>query len=608
MPSVFTKPTLLCKLLGMIRYNLRCLCQLLGLIGVITLAFLTSSANAQEPVPQTPPTFDPRFGVVDSFVNTDEATAAGVGWTRVFFRWDVVQPAGAFDWKPTNVPDTFLDAEIAAGRDVVAVLIGTPAWATPQMTSTAVPPMEAWGDFVYKIATQYKGRINHWVVWNQPDITDPASSSHTWDGNEEDYYRLLKEAYLKIKSVDPAMQVHLAGLTYTWDYNRGDRQYLARLLDVIKADPQAAGENYYFDVATYHIYYSPRQILDILTDVHSILDSYGLGNKPVWINETNAPPSEDYIEPNLAATPFKITLEEQSAFVIQAFALGLAGGAERVAIYKMRSERSGDTVDPYGLLRSDNSRRPAFNAFRVVTTYFANAQKVTWVQMGSVYVVTLDRDGQTTTVLWNTATAPTMFTLNAIAPSALLVDERGNQQTITANDRIYTLALPGAFCSNKPDCFIGGAPRLIVEAGSPDQRAPLLPVLTSTPTPSPLPATTTPSPTATPQMPPTLTPTVTPLPAAAMTQPPATAIIMTPGLTTTLAAPAAVLPGSDLTAEALPAASPGSAITSTITPIPPVTFSTVMKPNRILWLIIIGLIVFVVSYGIQVVIWYRARR
>ena len=83
---------------------------------------------------------------------------------------------------------------------------------------------------------------------------------------------------------------------------------------------------------------------------------------------------------------------------------------------------------------------------------------------------------------------------------------------------------------------------------------------------------------------------------------------MTPSLTTTLAAPAAVLPGSDLTAEALPVASPGSAITSTITPIPPVTFSTVMKPNRILWLIIIGLIVFVVSYGIQVVIWYRARR
>jgi len=50
----------------------------------------------------------------------------------VFFRWDVVQPAGAFDWKPTNVPDTFLDAEIAAGREVVAVLIGTPAWASPK--------------------------------------------------------------------------------------------------------------------------------------------------------------------------------------------------------------------------------------------------------------------------------------------------------------------------------------------------------------------------------------------------------------------------------------------------------------------------------------------
>jgi hypothetical protein len=239
----------------------------------------TSLALAQDPTPapispSTANPFDPRFGIVDSFVNTAEANAAGAGWTRVFFRWDVIQPAGPSDWKPANVPDTLLDAEIAAGRDVVAVLIGTPAWATESGASTAVPPMEYWGDFVYKIANQYRGRINHWVIWNQPDVTDPATPGHTWDGAEEDYYRLLKEAYHKIKSVDPALQVHLAGLTYTWDSDRGSPQYLARLLDLIAADPQAAAENYYFDAVSYHLYYNPRRILEILTDVRSILDAH----------------------------------------------------------------------------------------------------------------------------------------------------------------------------------------------------------------------------------------------------------------------------------------------------------------------------------------------
>ena len=106
----------------------------------LILAWPPSLALAQDPTPAptaAPAPFERRFGVVDSFVNTAEANAAGAGWSRVFFRWDVIQPAGPSDWKPANVPDTLLDAEIASGREIVAVLIGTPAWATDSGTSTA---------------------------------------------------------------------------------------------------------------------------------------------------------------------------------------------------------------------------------------------------------------------------------------------------------------------------------------------------------------------------------------------------------------------------------------------------------------------------------------
>jgi hypothetical protein len=45
------------------------------------------------------------------------------------------------------------------------------------------------------------------------------------------------------------------------------------------------------------------------------------------------------------------------------------------------------------------------------------------------------------------------------------------------------------------------------------------------------------------------------------------------------------------------------------TAVPPVTIVTVLsRPDRIFWLFIIGLVVFTVSYGVQVVIWYRMRR
>jgi hypothetical protein len=584
--------------------NFRRYLQQAAIFFLFFLVYVTPPVMAQDPPPPEEPTspFDPRFGIVDSFVNTEEANAAGAGWSRIFLRWDVVQPGGPSDWKPANVPDTFLDAEIASGREIVAVLIGTPTWATDSGTSTAVPPIEFWGDFVLKIATQYKGRIKHWVIWHQPDVSDPASPNYTWDGTEEDYYRLLKEAYFKIKAVDPEMKVHLAGLTYTWDQERGNPQYLARLLDIIKTDPQAAEVDYFFDAVTYHRYYDPRQILAMTNDARSILNSYGL-NKPIWLNETNAPPSEDPFEPLSAPAGTSITLEEQSAFVIQAFALALAGGAERIAFNKMRNETlHPESIEPYGLLRGDNSRRPAFDAFRVVTKNFAGTTGATWQQLGNTYVVTLDRSGQTTTVLWSMDLNSIVFPLNAIAPQALLVDESGNEQTIAANNGVYSVELPGAICSNGANCFIGGAPRLIVESGSPDQRAPLAPAPASAapPTPTvPPPPTDTPSPAVTPSLLPTLIPTPTAIAPPTPLEPE-----VTQGQAVSEGnPPPAALPDPDLelaAGEAVPA--------PTATVVPPVSLSTIITPRRILWLFIVALVVFTVSYGVQVIIWYRLRR
>ena len=596
----------------------------LFLLFSLTLLFDPLSISAQAPNPDESSPFDPRFGLVNSFVNTAEANAAGAGWTRVFFRWDVIQPAGPFDWKPSNVPDTLLDAELEAGREVVAVLIGTPPWATEQAVSTAVPPSALWGDFVFKIATQYKGRIKHWVIWNQPDIDDPNSPNFTWAGSEEAYYNLLREAYLKIKAVDPEMQVHLAGLTYTWDRDRGKPQYLARLLDIILTDPQAPNENFYFDAVSYHSYYDPRQILDIGAEARRILEERGLGNKPIWLNETNAPPSDDYLEPGQVSAGFNVSLEEQSAFVIQAFALGLAAGMDRIAFNQMRNEPEAVVLD--GLLRADNSRRPAFAAFRTVTTYFAAVQDARWQQFGNVFVVTLDRDGQTTTVLWNLSSSPTVFTLNAIAPQAVLLDEQGNQQAVTPANGVFNIELPGAICSSGGGCVIGGAPRLVVEVGSPSQRPelsaladqdPTASVAEATPEPTSSPTPLAETPTAASDAPAAPPPTLTPTPSATFASVPPTSVAgsndgpvgggtpLATAASASLAPPALPNPGVGQDDDRLTEA---TTLASTLTPVPPVSFRTVMTPQRIFWLFIIGLVVFTVTYGVQVVIWYRVKR
>jgi hypothetical protein len=565
-----------------------------SLIVVGLLGYPVPVGLAQAPQP------DPRFGIVEAYVNSAAASEAGAGYTRIIFRWDLIQPGGPGDWKPANVPDPFIEAELAAGREVVATLTSTPAWASADGSDNpkAVPDMSYWEQFVRRMAQQYQGRIRHWIIWNEPDVWDLNHPGSTWAGTEEDYYRLLKTAYVAMKDVDPTLQIHMAGLTYFWDWEHGRRQYLDRLLDVIVADPEAPAHNYYFDGVVYHLYFNPSQTVDVIGEVQGMLGGHGIMAKEIWINETNAPPSEDPQEPPWAEPRFRISLEEQSAFVIQEFALAFAAGADRVEFYKLRNSADHpESIEPYGLLRADGSRRPAFDAYKVATTYLRDFQSVQWEQLGDVYAVTFDRNGRTTTVLWTMSRTATRLTINAIAPEATLVDEQGNTRTLTAAGGTYTLELPAAVCTQTNNCFIGGAPRLLVEAGSPGGRPGLVPLASPTPTPQEQPEVevtqATPSPTAGPSTavpgtgePPTSTLEVSP-------EPDLNAATVTPE-------PRALAQNASPSPSPSPGPSP--------TPLPPVTPLSILTPARCLILVIVGLVVFTVTYGIQIALWWRRNR
>jgi hypothetical protein len=462
---------------------------LLCLILVIA-ALWPQPMYAQEPTP------DPRFGLVQTYDDFEAAAELGAGFTRIKLYWDIIQPNGPDDWRPSNVPDPLVETDLAAGREVIGLIVRTPAWARdpdhpgndpnkPQAKD--VPDMAAWGRFVRRLVEQYQGRIHYWIIWNEPDVWDPQHPGSTWNGSEQDYLELLKTAYFNIKAVDPTLKVYLAGLTYWWDDEYDREQYLARLLRLIKADPQAEANNFYFDGVVYHLYYKPQQVFDIVSQVRATLDQYGLPDKTIWLNETNAPPSSDPAEPPHREPRFKASLEEQSWFMIQVHALAFAAGAGRVQVYKLfNSSDHPEDVQPFGLLRGDKSRRPAFDAYRLVTTYLAGFREAHHFQQGDVHLVVFERPEDTVSVLWNIARTPRYLTVNAIADEALLVDEMGRTQPITAERGLYSLELPPATCSDG-DCFIGGPPRLIVERGAPDQRQPLIVRPTITPIPTPLP-------------------------------------------------------------------------------------------------------------------------
>ncbi len=497
---------------------------------------------------QAPP--DRRFGAVEAFWDAPAAVEAGVGWERILFDWSLLQPGSTNDWNSAYVQEReiWTGWARAAGREVVGLLIKTPAWATEGLPECGVPrgldlppddPGNVWAAFVRRIVGQFAGRIDRWIIWNEPDIA-PGTFGAQWCGSVEEYYQLLKVAYLAAHLANPNVTIHLAGLTFDHD-----QTYLDRLLTVATQDPGGAEHDYYFDVVTLHIYFQTETVSSKIGATRATVAAHGL-NKPIWINETNAPSNADPPYWALPGANFDITLEEQAGFLLQAFALALSQGVERIAVYRWVDNVPRVGEEPFGLIRSDHSRRPAFDAYRLITTYYAGTISAREERQTRHIVVTLEQDARTTRVLWARTQANATVSLPAIAARARLIDQSGAEQVIEPAGGNYTLTLPGARCPPvspdadipHPPCIIGGKTYLLVEevGGTPPPTgtAALVPTasftVTTTATPADLTVTLSPSPTVTPTPPiptetptPTTTPTVTPAPSPTAT-PPATAL------------------------------------------------------------------------------------
>lgn len=428
----------------------------------------TSAQSGTAPV-ATSTGVDPRFGAVESFWAAEEAAELGIGWERILFYWYEIQPAGPEDWNTLHVMEEWLHEANAHGRTVVGLLKNTPEWATDDRPpASGVPrglylprddPENLWANYVRRVATYYSRLgVHHWIVWNEPDIS-PDVYGHEFSGTADEYYQLLKVAYLTIKEADPEAAVHLGGITY-WH----DKEFLERFLRLVAADPEAPANNYFFDAISLHIYFRPESIPLIVGNAYAVQQEAGIWPaKSVWINETNARPSMDPEWP-VVVQQFHLDLDQQAWYIPQAFALGFASGVGRMSVYKLIDVHMAPGDESWGLVRPyDFSRRPAFDAYKTTIQYLAGfTGAVRWDEHETYHVVRFVRPQGVTRVLWARTAVPVIIDLPALEESALLVSATGDtRERLIAVDGRYTIQLEGARC--RGECLIGGPPFFLVE-------------------------------------------------------------------------------------------------------------------------------------------------
>jgi len=472
-----------------------------ALLALLVCGLMSVAADRPAPAEQLQPgRLDPRFGVAESFAEPTAMADIGAGWTRVLLTWNGVQRTGPDDWRGFGrvVREPMLDAEVARGMRVAAVLHYTPGWAAtdPAHGDRAVPrnlylpfddPENYFGNFVYETVRYYHGRIQDWIIWNEPDIRledGAVAESTTWNGTEEDFAQLLKVGYLAAKRADPRAVVAFPATSYLPDASRQRAQYYARVLDILARDPTAAEHHFFHDAVALNLYYRPAALHRVHGVFKAIQYERGL-SVPVWLTETNAMPSDDRAvacwERHVGAS-WQPTQHQQAAFAVQAYALAAVAGYERIGWWRLVDGNHCVQTGLWGLLRDDRTRRPAADALRTAVGHFSgflSAQFVPLERDGPastemieanwrVFQVAFDRPGrQRVRVVWNGDSVPLTVRLTRDGVNGHALDMFGQPYPLATDDTGWLIQLPPAsalFSGDPPGHhYIGGSPIFLVE-------------------------------------------------------------------------------------------------------------------------------------------------
>jgi len=224
----------------------------------------------------------------------------GVTFVRQSFPWQDIEPQpgyyvqnGQSSWAKY---DFIVDQLSQAGIGIMARVDTIPQWARPQTDDFKAydkgPPQDFnnYANFVGAIAARYKGRINHFQVWNEPNLDGE------WGGkpiSPEQYGVLLKYTAEKVKAASPTALIVTAGLAQTTENgvktnNLSELEFIDRLYK--------SGARPYFDILSvmdYGLSDSPedrrvgpdRTNFSRLQLARDVMVRNGDEQKPIWVSE-----------------------------------------------------------------------------------------------------------------------------------------------------------------------------------------------------------------------------------------------------------------------------------------------------------------------------------
>lgn len=280
---------------------------------------------------------------VPSAADLDQVAAAGIGWVRVDFNWNQLEPArDQYNWA---LADSVVNSAVARGLNVFVTLAYTPDWANGGQ-GIAIPPTDPndWYDFVFDMVSRYKTKVKYWGMWNEPNL------EQFFKGGAKVYVEdILVRGAEAARTADPGALILGPELAHL-----SSGHWAAWLYYVLTEAPES------IDIITQHVYSGSGY--DVIRDldgwipvwdkptVMGVIEAAGASDKPLWLTETGWHTDE-------------VTEEEQATYYTQ-----LLDGVleeewlDKVFFYELKDDPN--IPEKWGILRADNSRKPSWTAYR----------------------------------------------------------------------------------------------------------------------------------------------------------------------------------------------------------------------------------------------------
>ncbi len=312
------------------------------------------------------------FGGHARFTDGDLKTLSrlGVKWLRMHpplgTKWSVVEKnKGHF-----NYSDEEILLAKNAGFQILGSLDKTPRWASTAPDGKrrfwSYPPgnMDDWENYVYKVVSHYKGVIDYWEVWNEPDSDGFLKIPGIFGAEKKPavYVDLLKRAYRGAKRAN-SDAVIVGGVATGHPPSR----WLKKIFD--------EGALEYMDVVSFHHYTDgrPGDVLDTplsveIAKIKNLIRQKTNKTVSLWESESGIMhPATAYVGLKEISPSYPTPGDEAVAYLVRHYIHLLSNGVDKWFYYSMFTSPRTDRREATGFFEWDGSPRPLSVAYAILS-------------------------------------------------------------------------------------------------------------------------------------------------------------------------------------------------------------------------------------------------